>query len=354
MWPQNTAFSPQLPTLQLYWDSTSLGLLKECARKYELAIVRGWRSRSAAVDLDFGIFLHSARERYYHARAAGAGHDNAQRAGLDWLLSATWNEQLNRPWQGDQFKNRFTLARTYVWYCEQWGARPDPLEQVMLANGRPAVEVSFRFELAYGPGKRAEDKCANCGATGFEQSKLGPFRCEFCDGTEGGNPPAREEWQEGPKYSLCGHLDRLVRFNGGLWVSDLKSTRHTLDASYFQQFSPDNQMSLYSLAGQVVCGERTSGIIIDAAQVAVGFSRFARGLVQRTEAQLEEWLRGLEVLLRQAEQYARANFWPQNDKACFRCQFRPICGKTPHVREQWLKADYERRTWDPLQVRGDI
>ena len=311
MWPQNTAFSPELPTLQLYWDSTSLGLLKECARKYELAIVRGWRSRSAAVDLDFGIFLHSARERYYHARAEGASHDEAQRKGLDWLLTATWNEELNRPWTGDQYKNRFTLARTYVWYTEQWGARPDPLEQVMLANGRPAVEVSFRFELPYGPGT-------------------------------------------GEKYSLCGHLDRLVRFNGGLWVSDLKSTRHTLDASYFQQFSPDNQMSLYSLAGQVVCGERTSGIIIDAAQVAVGFSRFARGLVQRTEAQLEEWLRGLEVLLRQAEQYARANFWPQNDKACFRCQFRPICGKTPHVREQWLKADYERRTWDPLQVRGDI
>jgi len=311
MWPQNTAFSPLLPTLQLAWDSTSLGLLKECPRKYELAIVRGWRNKGAAIDLDFGIFLHSARERYYHARAGGAGHDEAQRKGLDWLLTATWNAELSRPWQGDQYKNRFTLARTYVWYCEQWGARPDPLEQVILANGRPAVEVSFRFELPYGP-------------------------------------------ETGELFSLCGHLDRLVRFNSGLWVSDLKSTKHTLDASYFQQFSPDNQMSLYSLAGQVVCGERTSGIIIDAAQVAVGFSRFARGLVQRTEAQLEEWLRGLEVLLRQAEQYARANFWPQNDKACFRCQFRPICGKTPHVREQWLKADYERRTWDPLQVRGDI
>jgi hypothetical protein len=315
MWPQNTAFSPRLPTLQLAWDSVSLGALKECPRKYELSIVKGWRSRAAAVDLDFGIFLHSARERYYHARAAGAPHDSAQRTSLDWLLSATWNEELNRPWMGDQNKNRFTLARTFVWYCEQWGARADPLEQVILANGKPAVEVSFRFELGYGP------------ETG-----------------EG----------EDERFSLCGHLDRLVRFNSGLWVSDLKSTRHTLDASYFQQFSPDNQMSLYTRAGQVVCGERTSGIIIDAAQVAVGFTRFARGLVQRTEAQLEEWLQGLQVLLRQAESYARANFWPQNDKACFRCPFRPICGRTPHVRERWLQADFLQRIWDPLQVRGDI
>ena len=143
MWPANTAFSPQLPALQLAWDSTSLGVLKECPRKYELSIVRGWRSRAAAVDLEFGILIHSARERYYHAKARGEDHDTAQRKTLGWLLEATWNAELNRPWAGDQYKNRFTLARSFVWYTEQWGQN-DPLEQVMLANGKPAVEVSFQ------------------------------------------------------------------------------------------------------------------------------------------------------------------------------------------------------------------
>lgn len=325
MWPANTAFSRELPTLQLAWDSTSLGALKECPRKYELSIVRGWRSRASAVDLEFGILLHSSRERYYHARARGEDHDTAQRNVLGWLLEATWDAGLNRPWQGDQYKNRFTLARSFVWYTEQWGQN-DPLEQVMLANGRPAVEVSFRFELDFGPG-------------------LPPPEGQW--GAEEGDKPVS-------KYSLCGHLDRLVRFNNALWVSDLKSTRHTLDASYFGQFSPDNQMTLYTLAGKVVCSEPVQGIVLDAVQVAVGFSRFARGLVQRTEAQLEEWLAGLKVLLTQAEQYARADFWPQNDKACFRCQFRQVCARSPSVREQWLKADFQQRVWDPLQVRGDI
>jgi PD-(D/E)XK nuclease superfamily len=311
MWPANTAFSPQLPTLQLYWDSVSLGALKLCPRYYELAIVRGWRSRQQAVDLDFGIFLHSARERYYHGLASGAGHYQAQRGGLDWLLTATWNGELNRPWQGDQYKNRFTLARSFIWYTEQWGER-DPLEQVMLANGKPAVEVSFRFDLG-------------------ETSR-----------------------ETGEAFSLCGHLDRMVRFNGGLWGSDLKSTKHSLDASYFQQFSPDNQMSLYSLAMGVVMAEPARGIIIDAVQVGVGFSRFTRGLVQRSEQQLEEWLRGLKVLLAQAEGYARDNFWPQNDRACFRCQFRSICSKSPSVREAWLKADFVQKIWDPTVTRGDI
>ena len=29
-------------------------------------------------------------------------------------------------------------------------------------------------------------------ATGFQQSTLGPDRCTFCDGTEGGTPPEED------------------------------------------------------------------------------------------------------------------------------------------------------------------
>src|SRR5208282_4852380 len=151
-----------------------------------------------------------------------------------------------------------------------------------------------------------------------------------------------------------GHMDRLVRFNDRLWVSDLKSTRHSLDSTYFAQYTPDNQMSAYSVAGKVVLNEPAAGIILDAAQVGVGFSRFARGLVYRTTAQLEEWLHGIEVLLHQYEEYARAQFWPQNEKSCWGCSFRPICARSPQVRENWLKSDFVERQWNPLEVRGDI
>ena len=34
--------------------------------------------------------------------------------------------------------------------------------------------------------------CPTCEATGFQQSTLGPDRCTFCDGTEGGNPPEED------------------------------------------------------------------------------------------------------------------------------------------------------------------
>ena len=332
-WPENKAFSEQLPTLQLAWDSVSLGALKTCPRLYQLSIVEGWRSREEAVDLEFGILAHSGRERYYHARANGSDHDTSVSLALDFVLTASWDSELDRPravFCQDSYKNRFTLARTLVWYLDQW--QQDPLEQVILASGKPAVEVSFRFELDFGPDY------------GWQWISSQPD----VPGSQSGHN------EQTVHYALCGHLDRLVRFNERLWVSDLKTTKSEPGSWFFEHFSPDNQMSLYSLAGKVVAGEPTAGVIVDATQVAVGFSRFRRGLIARTEAQLEEWLHSLRVLLRQAEQYARENFWPQNDRACYRCQFRSVCGRTPQVRESILASEFTKRTWDPTQARGDI
>ena len=42
----------------------------------------------------------------------------------------------------DTIKTRFTLLRSVVWYLEQF--ENDPCETVILADGRPAVELSFR------------------------------------------------------------------------------------------------------------------------------------------------------------------------------------------------------------------
>jgi PD-(D/E)XK nuclease superfamily len=323
MWPENNAFSPKLHTLQLFWDSTSLGALKKCPRYYELTMVQGWTSRERKVDLEFGIHLHAARERYYHARARGELHEAGVDAALQHALTATWDSKLQRPWQGDSYKNRYTLAQAIVDYCDKW--EHDPLVTVIQQNKLPAVEVSFRFPLGFGP-------------TGSL-----PYDAQSDSGGE-----SEEFW-------LCGHLDRVVEFQSRLWISDLKSTRHTIDPHYFAQFSPDNQFNVYSLAGQFVLQSKIAGIIVDAVQVlATQPPRFGRALIERTEAQLAEFVRGLHVLLRQAEYYARHNFWPQNEKACFRCEFRAVCSKSPSVRERWLQADFVKRVWNPTEVRGDI
>lgn len=310
--PRNEAFSTELPSLQLHWDSTSLGAFKRCPRYYQLSIVEGWAPRHARVDLEFGIEMHKAREIYYHERAKGQTHDDATEAAAMYALQATWDEEFSRPKLWDHpTKTRESLVRSIVWYCDTW--RDDPLEQVILASGRPAVELSFGFGLG-------------------AQSTV-----------------------TGEDFTLCGHLDRLVKFNDHIYVSDLKTTKHELGARFFANFTPDNQMSLYAFGANVVCGEQVKGLIIDGVQVLATLTRFARSApIPRAPETLNEWTSDLLVWLDFAERCAERGSWPMNDKACFWCDFREICSKPPQTREQWLRADYVRRVWDPTKKRGDV
>ena len=106
--------------------------------------------------------------------------------------------------------------------------------------------------------------------------------------------------------------------------------------------------------GKIVYNTTIQGIVVDAAQVAVTFTRFARGLIPRTNSMLDAWYKDLSYWLKLAQFFSDSNYWPTNDKACFRCAFRPICSKAPEVQEQWLKASFPTSAWDPLIIRGDI
>jgi len=304
--------------LQIAWDSTSLGALKTCPRLYELSILRGFQPRSLSVHLVFGLHYHAALERFDHARAEGASYETALRAAVRYVLEATWDSAKGRPWHSDDpNKNRLTLVRTVIWYLEQFNGPEgqDSLETILLDNGKPAVELSFRLQTDY----IAAD---------------------------------------GQNFMLCGHLDRLALYQGDhIYIVDRKTTKSTISESYFAHYSPDNQMSLYDFAGRIVYDQPIRGIIVDAAQVAVTFSRFQRGFVPRNDFQRDEWYKDLGVWLSIATSYASLGYWPQNDKACGNyggCAFREICSLSPNVREDWLKSKFYHRTWDPLQIRGDI
>jgi hypothetical protein len=170
---------------------------------------------------------------------------------------------------------------------------------------------------------------------------------------------------DGRDYILCGHLDRVVNFMDSYYVLDRKTTKYTLDDSYASKYSPDNQMSMYSVAGQLVLDKPIAGIIIDAAQVGVNFSRFHRYTLTRHQSTLTEWLVDAGYWLRMAESFARANYWPMNDKACLMyysasdpvysgCPYRSVCSMAPVMRERHLEAEFGKSVWDPLVTRGDV
>ena len=301
-----TAPSPFLPgtNVQFAWDSTSLGWLKQCPRLYYYSMIEGWHTKGTGVHLKFGQHYHGALEMYDKVRQLGKNHELALRDVLLWLLHATWED--GKPWDsGHNQKTRETLVRSVIWYLDTF--KDDPAQTLILANGSPAVELSFRMEL---------------------------------------------DW--GPPYILCGHLDRVVEFGGQKYVMDRKTTGSSPTPHYFDGFAPDNQMSIYTLAARVQFATPVAGVIIDAAQIAVGFTRFQRGFTYRTEAALNEWLADAKIWFAQAEGFAQANYWPMNDKACGLfggCTFRKICSKSPDVRQTFLESDFERRAWNPLETR---
>ena len=296
----------------------------------------------------FGLVCHSAFETYEKSKAEGKDHEESvidavrhalRRTGeykkvaqclkclafrdhidevpKEKLFCYHCNESAFRnyenkfvPWMSDhKNKNRFTLIRTVIWYLDHYVESAE--ETVIMEDGSPAVEVWFRMEL--------------------------PLKSP-----------------SGKAYFLTGHIDKLVRYNGSLWFRDLKTTKNTIASNFFDQFSPDNQMSQYTLGGQIVFDEPIMGGIIDAAQIAINFTKFQRGFVDRTKAQMEEWLGDIQFWIKMAETFAAENYWPMNDTACHHyggCSFRGICNKDPSIRDQFLNSHFRRQVWNPLKER---
>jgi hypothetical protein len=317
--------SPFLPgtQIQFAWDSTSIGYLKTCPRLYQYTMLEGWSPKSESIHLAFGSAYHSALESYARSRANGVSHEDSIHDVIAEILRTTADWVMDLSTKAGKYKNRATLISLVLDYLDYFV--DDPTETYIMSDGRPAVELSFRFELDWGP-------------EGYQ---------------------VIEPYGMGQPYILCGHLDRVVTFNDQLFVMDHKTTTSAPGDYYFNQYEPNNQMTLYTLAGQVVLNAPIRGVIISAAQILLEKEhRFVRGFTYRTQDQLDEWLLDLHLHLNSAEAFAEAGYWPMNDTACDKfggCKFRGVCSKSPEVREMFLKADFVKlepdQRWNPLASR---
>lgn len=338
--PQRLSFSKVNPKLQLAHDSTSIKAGKKCWRYYEYNIIEGYVPRSrllseaaydeemedadpnAPVEVEspftanahiiFGWLFHAATELYDQYIARGHDHQAAQLAGLEALIVNTYDYINKKPWTSDiSQKCRNTLLRTFVLYTDRF--EHANLQTVILSNGKAAVELSFRFE----PG----------------------IRTTLTD----------------EEIILCGHIDVIKIWNIEDWILDKKTTRFMLDDSYFAQYNPDIQVSVYTIAGKVAFHREVKGFIIDAMQVLVGGTRFRRREIYVEEEQLEEFLRMFRRYIRDLEQCIRDNFFPQNSEACgfgtMRCRYHGVCAAKPEARDELLRNYFTRRIWDPLMPR---
>jgi len=329
----NSSFSTLNPSLQLAIDSTSLNAFEKCAQFYNLSIRLGYAPRIESVHLTFGLLLHGAVERYHHLMAtperqkSARSHDWALHRIVKWVMLETWDKERDCPWQSDHpTKNRFTLIRTIIWYLDLY--QDDPLRTVILPNNKPAVELSFSFDSGYRTHSTNE------------------------------------------RVIICGHFDRFTQLHSSHYISDIKSTGSTISASYFDGFTPANQITIYAIGGKTAFHIDAEGVLVDAVQITqtgtggksnapIGpLSLFKRRLIPRSEFQLEEWHTKLGIRLAELEQCATTDIWPMRETSCNLyggCAFRAVCAQpSKESRQIVLDGLYTRRVWDPLQHRGDI
>lgn len=312
--------SPFKDGIQYAFDATTLGIAETCLRKYKFTIIDRWRPKYKSVHLLFGGHFATALEHYYKHIAEGMESNEALievvwealRNTWEYKLDAEGNKVLNAngdpigaPWMpADANKTREALIRSIVWYVDQF--EDDPIKVVTLANGKPAVEYSFKLPVDDG-------------------------------------------------IVLCGHIDRLVDYAGDYYCMDQKTTSSTITERFFEQFKPNMQMSLYSFAGKAIYNLPVKGVIIDGAQIAVGFTRFQRGFTFRSSADLDEWYQDTMALIGTIQKAARENIFPGNSASCGNyggCEFRKVCQQSPDVRGNFLRGDYvQEEQWNPLIER---
>lgn len=301
----NQLASPFYPgtKLQFAWNSSALGTFKECARKYFYSYIEGWTPKGTGIHLRFGRLFQDALDFFDKLVIQGEGREDAIDLMVDWVLQMTWDGREpdgsgGTPWEtGDANKNRETLLRSVVWYVDHYA---HDSTSTLILSGAPALELKFTMEF-----------------------------------------PALTP--KGEPYLMTGHMDRLCQFGDDKFIMDRKTTKTTISPYYFQQYSPDNQMSLYTFAGRSIYDVPVAGVIIDAAQIAVGFTSFSRGITTRSEGQISEWVTDTTYWLRLAETFAEANYWPMNDKSCHDyggCPFREVCNKDAAVRDSFLRTNF--------------
>ena len=281
---------------------------RQCLRKYYYTVIRRLRKRGASAAIDFGTLAHKALNIFYTRQATGEAYERSLVETLKEILPLA-QAQLSYEWP----QNPHSLGRFVVWFLDknERGRAPSTL----VLQGQPATEIQFEF-------------------------------------------PSGLVTQSGEDITLFGTIDRLVTMQGKAFPCDLKTTLRAIGTSFAENYSPENQFSLYMLAVRMFFNLPSDEMLLYAAQVGQNFVRLETFLVSRSTGVLDEWVEALPFWLHQMEDCAEAALerqnagadpslaYPQNDKSCSMyggCQFRKVCSKSPAQRNQWLDLEFEER-----------
>ncbi len=154
-----------------------------------------------------------------------------------------------------------------------------------------------------------------------------------------------------------GRIDKIVDWDGMLWVVDHKTTSQ-LGASYFKMAEPNLQFLGYVWAARQM-GYQVVGVIVDAILVAKGLleassraklTPLARYDKYVSQEELDEWLETVLRIHGDIKICADQGVWYPNFDACNyygECSYRRVCKEPKDIRERIIQLDYRVEHWDP-------
>lgn len=366
----NHAVIPGTGGLRWVYDSTSLRLLQGCLRKANWVLNDGWTEAERPIALAWGIHFHTCMEVFHKCLSHGLDYELATHrvARLAALLGETLMSL-------DTSRTKETLIRSVVWYLDQY--RDDPLQTAILPDGKPAVELSFMlpvFDLEVEPTHELpeldwQDVLSYCnGNTELAIKAVAQGRKLFGSLTGTDNEEALRTFYTITIF-FAGHLDRVVHFDDEVYISDYKSSKYTLDASWAASFDMSLQFKGYYTAATILASQPNSvfprppaGILVDGIQLQVNATRFARFPLRYFPSTANEFLENFEMLVRaKVEPAARLGFWPpeaESECNAYRrkdgtggCPFVKVCQAAPGDRTRLLKQHFRVTQWDPSRSR---
>ena len=383
----NNSFSKHNDRLQIAWDASALKSLQFCPRSYQYGNLEGWRTSS--VDLDFGRLIAEGFERFKKSRLDGATTDEALLQVVRWALEATYYEATecvqgcheeqtcgSDPchMQDTQWGGRYES----LWHCKgdkpyknAKGNRakcPNSHAGVFFPGDAPDICVechggtieTVRMYVPDSPNKNRQSLLRTLvwyGLSQPEDIRDGYRPYVFPDGTQAvelsGRLPLPWRNSYGEQYILSWNFDYIGEFGVEHFITDNKTTKKTLDSSFFNAYSPDTQFDTYAMVGPIAYPDlNIKGVMLEGVQILVGSSAFGMHPYYKTEEQNEEHFYDMKVWIDQAERYALTGYWPMNKRNCWLCPFKGVCSLDPRDRQGALEANFKRQPrWDPLHER---
>lgn len=358
------------PTLQTIWDATSLASFMACPTRYKLGHIDGWSPKSSSVDLHFGSIFGDGMETFYKAVIEqGLSHEGAQRAALLRVHELSYDP----PGAVQRFG-----SWEKVWRCT--GTAPFRNEK----GNKAKCPYSHAGKLYPGDGPAVCGKCGSEIERREEYMPLHPVKDRRAllrliyqyteeqrdaplkimslevadkDGKMQHMAMAEVPWVipfmtvDGVTFSLSGWFDTMKNYAGTdeVYITDLKTTKHTLGASYFAQYNPNTQVSVYAYVGaRYMKSLNVRGVAIEAFQLTPDGVRSSMRLFDFTPEQHKELEIDLLEVFTRLKLFHDTGVWPKNRTACFLCPFKQVCGSPPEGRIPALQSGFERSRWNPL------